>query len=290
MNSVLSLHAVQESSPTQHEQQPTCVARNVCITRSGAALLQDVSISLISGTFTAIVGPNGAGKSTLLNVLAGDIKPDRGYVRLGGDAMQSLSPAQLALRRALVASPPSLAFDYTTKDVLTMGWLGTTAPTNGAFVTALRTVVAECELEQLIDRPYNQLSSGEKQRVEYGRAILQLSFNEHTHKARNAEALHTEAKLLLLDEPTANLDVRHALSLLTSVSSRCATGLTAVAVVHDLDLAARFADNVLLLKAGRAVAVGTTAEVMTSTNLSHVYQTPIHVEWHETLQRRVVIG
>ncbi len=124
------------------------------------------------------------------------------------------------------------------------------------------------------------LSSGERQRAEYARATLQLW----------APAAERDAKYLLLDEPTANLDVAHGVSMLESLAGRARSGDGVLAVLHDLDLAARFADRVALLAGGELVALGTPSEVLTAERLSAVYGTPIHVEQHAALGRLVVIG
>lgn len=256
------------------------VADRVSVVRGGNCLLRDASLTLNAGELLVIVGPNGAGKSTLLATLAGDITPDRGAVTLDSRNLGDYPPATLAARRAVVGSPPRLAFDYRVRDVIAMGWLRDGRHHSAAFGMALASVLDRCELVHLADRIYMTLSSGERQRAEYARALMQLW----------REAKDAAPRWLLLDEPTANLDVAHAVSMLDSLQAQSRAGDGILVVLHDLDLAARFADRVALVADGEITALGTPAAVLTSDRLTSVYRTPIHVEHHRALNRLVVIG
>jgi iron complex transport system ATP-binding protein len=255
-------------------------AIDVSVRRGGREILHGVTLALHPGELLVVVGPNGAGKSTLLAALAGDSDVSGGEVCLDGRPLHDFTLDELAARRAVVGTPPRLAFDYTVRDVVAMGWLHGDSLGAGALEGALDAVLAANELADLARRTYMTLSSGERQRAEYARASLQL------WQAGQGR----EPRWLLLDEPTANLDVAHGITMLESFAARARQGDGVLAVLHDLDLAARFADRVALLTGGELVALGTPEQVLTAERLSAVYRTPIHVEEHAKLERLVVIG
>jgi len=256
------------------------VAEHVDVRIGDAALLTDVSIEVRPGELVVVLGPNGAGKSTLLSALAGDRAVDGGAVRLGETPLQAIPAARQAELRAVVAAPPQLAFDFTVADVVAMGWLHGERFGPDAHAHALVDVLEACELADLADRVFMTLSSGERQRAQFARGLLQLW--------RPAD--DTSPRWLLLDEPTANLDIAHAIALLSALRDQAERGLGVLAIVHDLDLGARFADRIVLLERGRVAAAGRLAEVMTSETLSHVYGTPVHVEYNASLDRLVVLA
>jgi len=256
----------------------TLSAHDVSVIHKGRCVLECCSFDLGSGEVVALVGPNGAGKSTLLSVLSGDLEPSLGSVSLDGQPLSAFSLAELAERRAVVATPPQLAFDYTVTDVVTMGWLG--SPEGALFDTALAAVLEEGELTALAGRKYTSLSSGERQRAEYARGQMQIWRSADDSKPR----------WFLLDEPTANLDVAHGITMLEALRRRSRLGDGVLVVLHDLDLAARFADRIVLLAEGKMTAEGPPAAVMTTDRLSETYRAPIHVEQHTGLNRLVVIG
>jgi iron complex transport system ATP-binding protein len=258
----------------------TLHASKVAIERDGRQILSIETLCLSPGELTAVVGPNGAGKSTLLSALTGDVTPDIGHLTLNQRPLAEYSLPELARRRAAIGAPPDLAFGFTVADVVAMGWLHGRTPHNHVFHEALAAVLDANELTALSGRTYMTLSSGERQRVQYARACLQLWPIEDISGPR----------WLFLDEPTANMDVAHAVHLLDALHRRAQSGDGVVVVLHDLDLAARYADKVLLVCNGQLVAQGSPAEVLTSRRLSVAYGTPIHVEHHATLDRLVVIG
>jgi iron complex transport system ATP-binding protein len=255
-------------------------ARDVSVRRGPATLLASVSVTIEAGELVVVVGPNGAGKSTLLSLLAGDLRPDEGVITLGGRPLQELSLAERAELRAVVGPPPALAFDYTVSDVVAMGWIHGELFGQVAPARALDAVLETCELGALAQRAFHSLSSGEQQRAQFARGWLQLWRPGGDRTPR----------WLLLDEPNANLDVAHGLALLEDLRSLAGHGLGVLAVLHDLDLAARYADRIVLLDGGKVVACGAPASVMTAERLSAVYGTPVHVEHHPALERLVVIA
>ena len=256
------------------------VAEGVDVRVGAARLLEDVSVTIAPGELVVVLGPNGAGKSTLLSALAGDRTPAGGAVRLGETPLEEIAPARQAELRAVVAAPPQLAFDFTVADVVAMGWLHGERYGPDAHGDALVEILDACELADLADRVFMTLSSGERQRAQFARGLMQIWRPPQDHSPR----------WLLLDEPTANLDIAHAIGLLEALRGQATRGIGVLAIVHDLDLGARFADRVVLLDGGRVAAAGTPEQVMTGEVLSRVYGTPVHVEYNASLDRLVVLA
>jgi len=243
-------------------------AKNLIIKYGDRIAVNDVSITLESGSVSAIIGPNGAGKSTLLRALNGYIQPASGSIQLDNLPLQRFSRRTIGRHIAVVAQEAELRFPITVIEFVLGGryaWA-----TNAAWgwetendLKIADTVLAETELTSLSGRLMNQLSGGERQR-----AVL-------------ARALATEAQMLLLDEPTANLDLSHQSSLLAVVRSRCnARGVAALFVTHDINLAAQFADTVLLMKDGRTVQSGTPSDVLQPEILEQVFDVKVLVDAH----------
>ncbi|MEE4299525.1 MAG: heme ABC transporter ATP-binding protein [Pseudomonadales bacterium] len=256
------------------------VAERIDVRVGDARLLGDVSVEIAPGELVVVLGPNGAGKSTLLSALAGDRSPDGGIVRLGETPLDDIAPERQAELRAVVAAPPQLAFDFTVADVVAMGWLHGERHGPDAHAHALVDILDACELADLADRVFMTLSSGERQRAQFARGLMQIW----------RPPQDTSPRWLLLDEPTANLDIAHAIGLLEALRGQATRGIGVLAIVHDLDLGARFADRIVLLEAGRIAAAGRPEEVMTSETLSRVYGTPVHVEYNASLDRLVVLA
>lgn len=230
------------------------------------AILDDVSLSFRPGEVTAIIGPNGAGKSTLLGVASGTIKPTRGHIRIGSSDLHRLSAKDAARRRAVMPQDVTVAFPFTVREVVAMGrtaW-GTSAAANDEIVSETLDLT---ELRQFADREITTLSGGERQRVALARIIAQST------------PIGPES-ILLLDEPTAAMDISHAETTLRIMQGVAAQGAAVGIVVHDLDAAASYADTIVVMSQGRIEAVGTSAEVCTPELLSAVYRTPINAFTH----------
>lgn len=252
----------------------TLQARDVSLRLGANAVLDGVSVAVSPGSFAALVGPNGAGKSSLLRVLSGDLAPNRGDVTLEGEPIALFATRDLAQLRSVMGQSATIAFDFYVEEVLAMGWLGAAV----AYREALRDVVRRCALDGLLGRRFNTLSGGESQRVQFARALLQIWRG----------GAGAAPRYLLLDEPTASLDINHELALLRLARQACADNVGVLAVLHDLNLAARFADRVALLDDGAIVAAGAPDAVLTAERLSRVYATPVRVENHPRLERLVV--
>jgi len=243
-------------------------AKQLTIKYDSRVAVADVSLQLRPGEITAVIGPNGAGKSTLLQALNGRVNPAAGEVLLDGRSMQKWSRRSIARRIAVVAQEGELRFPITVLEFVLGGRFAWAE--NGVWgwetdrdLQVTNDVLRETELTDLSGRLMNELSGGERQR-----AVL-------------ARALATEAMFLLLDEPTANLDLSHQATLLTLVRSRCySRHASALVVTHDINLAAQFANHVLLLTKGQAVHFGPPEEVLRSDLLEQVFAVKVLVDAH----------
>ena len=251
----------------------TLEARGVTVHLGGTPILTEVDLDLRRGEVTVLVGPNGAGKSTLFGVLAGDIAPLAGTVRIiagspaaGGSASRELAdvsalrPKELSRRRAVQMQDSRLAFSFTARDAVEMGrapWVGT--PEEERDDEVIAAALAAGEVTHLAARQVPSLSGGERSRVAFARLLAQ------------------ETEILLLDEPTAALDIRHQEHVIAAARGRARAGATVMVIVHDLSLAAAYADRIVLLEDGRVRAVGSPAEVLTAELVSEVYQHPVTV-------------
>ncbi|MEW6224562.1 MAG: ABC transporter ATP-binding protein [Chloroflexota bacterium] len=236
---------------------PVLRADGITVEARTRAILRDVSLSLAAGERLALVGPNGAGKSTLLRVLAGTLQPTAGHVELGGTPLASLDRAQVARRLAVVPQQTALPFAMRVEEVVALGRLPHEAPLRGtrpADRAAVAGAIDRVGLGHLLGRDARELSLGERQLVLLALAVAQ------------------DAPVLLLDEPTVHLDLRHqveAMELLRDLNERDGTAL--VAVLHDLGLAAHFFPRLVVIDHGRIVADGPPGEVLTDERIRDVF-------------------
>lgn len=240
-----------------------CVALGVSVRRGDADVLRDVTLSIAPGELVALVGPNGAGKSTLLSALAGELEPAAGSVEIDGRPADKWSATELARVRSVLPQQVTVAFPFTVEEVVRMG----RAPYHRAPEAAdddavVARALEEMAIDDLATRRHQSLSGGEQARVAVARVFAQAT------------------PLLLLDEPTAALDLRFQELVLRAVRRRVREGATAIVVVHDLGLAAAYASRVVVLSHGQVVGDGTPHAVLTSSLLSDVYEHPIDVTVH----------
>lgn len=243
-------------------------AREVSVRYEERWAVADLSLTLKPREITAIIGPNGAGKSTLLRALNGQVPHSAGVILLDGQPIEHLSRRTISRRIAVVAQEAELRFPVTVLEFVLGGRFAWATNAGWGWETerdlqVADAVLRETEMTDLSGRLMNELSGGERQR------------------ALMARALATEAPILLLDEPTANLDLSHQATLLTLVRSRCDRNEAAALVVtHDINLAAQFADNILLMKQGRAVHFGKPAAVLQPQILEEVFAVKVLVDAH----------
>ena len=232
----------------------------VSVVRSKRTILSDITLAIEPGEVFALVGPNGAGKSTLLGVLSGDITPTEGQAFVDGQTTSSYRPKKLSQHRAILLQSNQVSFPFRVRQVVEMGrnpWVGTDqAADDEAMIDQAMQMVG---IDDLATRRFNELSGGERARVSLARVLAQ------------------DTQLMLLDEPTAALDLHHQDRVMRVIQGRASGSRSVVVVVHDLSLAAAYADRVGLIVGGRLVAVGTPEQVMTPEILSDAYNVSLEV-------------
>ena len=233
-------------------------ARDLHVRRGPNPVLSGVSLGFAAGEIVVLAGPNGAGKSTLLDTLSGELHPASGEVLLDGAPLAAIRLDARARRRAVLPQRAGVAFDFTVRPVVEMGLhphgIAATAP-EGRRLTDR--AIAEMDLRHLAERPVTRLSGGEQQRAHIARVLVQ------------ARAM--EQPLLLLDEPTGGLDYRHQFALADVLRQAARHGATVIVSLHDLALAERIADRLVLLESGRIVADGPPALLLTADRIAALY-------------------
>ncbi|HJP55884.1 MAG TPA: ABC transporter ATP-binding protein [Gemmatimonadales bacterium] len=244
-------------------------ARNLAVRYPGAGgrALDGVSFEAHPGQLLAISGPNGSGKTTLLRALLGLLPPEAGTAVIGERPAVEWGREALARAVGVVPQREETVFPLTVGDMVMLGRyarLGPVAAAGRADHAAVAQALARCDVTGLASRRVDELSGGEWQRVRVARAIAQ------------------EPRILILDEPTTSLDVRHAMELFELMRELVTDGLTGIVITHELNLAARFADRMLLLDGGRVAAAGRAAEVLTPEVLAEVFRWPVAVSpWRD---------
>ena len=230
-------------------------------------VLRDVSFAVPSGGLTGVIGPNGSGKTTLLRLLGGLLVPSRGHLTLEDDDVSLVSRRTLARRVAMVPQETRVTFDYSVLEIVLMGRyphlsaFAIEGPDDLRFAT---NALASTGTSSLSTRPFSTLSGGEKQRVVIASALAQLSL-------RPNDAPTAEPRTLLLDEPTASLDLAYQLEIAALVRDVNRRGITVVVSTHDLNLAASICRDLILLRDGQILAAGPTEEMLTEETVRSLY-------------------
>ncbi|MGW5111146.1 heme ABC transporter ATP-binding protein [Nocardia sp. NPDC004123] len=250
----------------------TLRARNVSAKRGDRTVLEGIDFPVIAGQIVALVGPNGAGKSTLLAALAGELELSGGSVELDGHALTHWTHLDMARRRAVLPQSHTVGFPFRAREVVAMGrspWARTGRQDHDD--EAIAAAMAATDVERFAERPFPALSGGERARVALARVLAQ------------------DTATLLLDEPTAALDLGHQEQVLHLARERAAAGAAVVVVLHDLGVAAAYADRVAVLEAGRIAADGPPRQILTPELLSRVYQHPVDVFDHPVTGAQLVL-
>lgn len=245
-------------------------ATGLVVERGGRRIVDAVDCALVPGRLTILLGPNGAGKSTLLKVLSGDLVPEAGTVALEGRALGRWERRALACRRAVLPQASSLHFPFRVEEVVAMG----RSPHYGRCSLAEDRRVCEealrrVELLEARERRYPTLSGGEQQRVQFARVLAQL-----------AGPGESGPQVLFLDEPTSSLDLRHQQHLLGHARELADGGCAVLAILHDLNLAMAYADDVWLLRDGALVAAGAAETVLEPATIEAVFGVAVRA-WRE---------
>ncbi len=231
--------------------------------RGNRRALDGINMKVPEGVFYAVLGPNGSGKSTLMRALMGVIQPEKGEARIGGKKTQDWNRKALAQAVGAVPQAEHLAFPMNVRDFVAMGrspHLGAFRPEGEADRKAILNAMDRCDVKDFLNRDVTTLSGGELQRVRIARALAQ------------------EPSGLVLDEPTASLDIRHEMTIFNLLRGSVDRGMTVLLITHHINLAARFADRFLLLSDGKVAAEGGREDVFREGILEDVYRWPVAVE------------
>lgn len=237
--------------------------------------LRDISLHIATGSLTGLLGPNGCGKTTLLRLLGGALKPELGVVRLGTRDLRSMSARAIAQQIAVVPQETHPAFDFSVLEMVLMGrhpHLGTFQLEGPADLAIAEEALSATGTDHLSDRVYATLSGGEKQRVVIASALAQ------------------QPKLLLLDEPTASLDLGYQLEIAQLLRElNGARRVTMLLATHDLNLAASLCGQLVLMRDGRVITQGATRDVLTPATVQHLYGVDADVAFHDRAGHLTVI-
>ena len=262
------------SAPATPSHAPLLDASGIHVELGGQAILRNVDVTVRRGEVVGLVGPNGAGKSTLLRVVTGMLRPSAGAVAIEGDALGALARRELAMRVAVVQQLPEAPPTMRVRDLVVLGrhpHLGLLARESRHDFEIVAEAMRRAGCDRFADRELGSLSGGERRRAFIARALAQ------------------EATLLLLDEPTSNLDAQAQVEILELVADLAAGGSGVLLIVHDLTLAAAYCDRVVLLDRGEVVAEGPPSEVVTSEHVQRVYGRGVTVLPHPVSGAPVVI-
>ena len=233
---------------------------DISCSRGGRQVLRNVSLGVRPGCLLALVGPNGAGKSTLLALMCGDLKLSGGEVRIDDRSLGQWSPSDLSRVRSVLLQSNDVSFSFSSREVIEMGrnpWTGRAEADDDE--QAVDDAMRVADVTHLADRPYSSLSGGERARVSLARVLAQ------------------QTPVVLLDEPTAALDLRHQEEVMTVARSLAHQGRAVIVVLHDLSLAAAYADEIAVIAEGTLGAIGTPAEVLTTEMVRSVYGVDAHL-------------
>ncbi|AUG54471.1 heme ABC transporter ATP-binding protein [Thalassospira marina] len=270
----------------------TLKAKNTCFAVRGRTLLHDVSLVVHPGEVLAVMGPNGAGKSTLLKVLSGEVTPSRGDVLQNGRNIADIPAIKLAQERAVMPQAASMAFPFAVRDVVMLGRAPFRKISSARYDASLTGKALElADITHLAAHAYPSLSGGEKQRVHLARALVQLwgmtgesegdgdgqEQSEQTEQTNQpAQITRSNSRFLLLDEPTAGLDIAHQQALLNVARAEAQqNGVGVLVILHDFNQVTAYADRVVLLKRGAVFATGAVGDVMHPALLSDLFESPV---------------
>lgn len=255
------------------------IAQRICLKIGAYTLLDDVDLHLTPGELLVVLGPNGAGKSSLLKVLTGEHAQFQGDLSVDGHNLQHLPAATRAQHMAILPQQSSLAFSFTVAEVVLLG----RSPHNTGRdrdMEIVQEVLDQVDMLSFIDTPYPLLSGGEQQRVQLARVLAQIwepiagPFNRY----------------LMLDEPTSAMDIAHQHLTLKIARTCCQQGIGVLAILHDLNLAAEYADRIMMLEKGRVAHEGRVASVLNAEAIKQLYGIEVAVVSHPVSNKPLVIS
>ena len=226
-------------------------------------ILNNIDFRIEPGKIVSIVGPNGAGKSSVLNVISGNVKASSGEIFYNDIPLREITIMERATIRSVVGQYNQIVYDYSVKDILEMGWINNEISNsrNKKFEENLKLISEECHLSSLLDRKINKLSGGEQRRVHFARGMMQL---------QNSINLQ-QPKYFLLDEPISNMDIYFEIKVMETIRKIANTGVGVLLIIHDLNLAAKFSDKVILMSKSKVENSGIPSQVLNEKILSDIY-------------------
>lgn len=256
-------------------------AKNITVQIGTKKLVRDVSMNITPGKFSVILGKNGAGKSTFLKTLTGDMKLTTGEILIEGRNLMAVAPEHLARKRAVMMQNATLAFSFTVLEVVLMG----RTPHSRGFETPrdqkiARECMKQAGVDHLMDRSFPTLSGGEKQRVQFARMLAQLW--DRIEEKRPC--------CLMLDEPLSSLDLAYQHTIMHLVKCLSRKNVAVLMILHDLNLAAQYADEINIMKEGRTFALGTPNDVFKPEIIEMAFDCPVHIMQHPHYQCPLVIA
>jgi len=240
------------------------VAEKLSCLLDGRLVVRDIDLQLAAGEVLAVLGPNGAGKSTLLRLLARELSPSGGRIVLNGRTLEQWSAIELARQRAVLPQANALRFAFDVREVVRLGrypWKGGSGEKENHIVDQ---AMQAAGVKPFAARPYTSLSGGERARVQLARVLAQIW-----------DPPESGTRFLLLDEPTASLDLAHQLDVLTTIRSFASRGVGVAVALHDLNLASRYADRVLLMKDGEIDSIGQARDVLSVASIGRVFDVDV---------------
>ncbi|MHB2264937.1 heme ABC transporter ATP-binding protein [Aliihoeflea sp. PC F10.4] len=242
-------------------------ARDVKVSLSGRQILHGIDFVARAGEVTAIVGPNGSGKSTFLKALSGDLS-STGHIAFAGSKLSAIKPWQAAGLRAVLPQQTTLSFPFTVREIVRLGLMGGRSGVSARELDTLPDrALARVDLAGFAGRYYQELSGGEQQRVQLARVLCQVW----------CPVVDGTARFLFLDEPVSSLDIKHQLVIMEIARDYARQGGGVIAVLHDLNLTAMFADEVTMLHEGRVAACGSPAAILTDATIERVFDCRLRV-------------
>ncbi|MDA9116824.1 heme ABC transporter ATP-binding protein [Pontimonas sp.] len=243
------------------QQSPLITCESIGLALDGRAIIKNVSLEVFPGEVLALVGPNGAGKSSILSVMAGDVPATSGMASLGAKDVTKYRPDEAARVRSVLMQSNQVSFPFSVGEIVDMGrapWART--PQFSDDDEAIEQALEQADVAHLVERRFNQLSGGERARVSFARVLAQRT------------------PVVLLDEPTAALDLKHQESVMRAIRGLADRGCAVVVVVHDLSIAAGYADRIAMIVEGKLDAIGTPSEVIVADRVSRVYGVEVDIE------------
>ena len=252
----------------------TIKLQNISYSVNNHKILENVSLSVRKGEVLSLIGPNGSGKSTLLNVATGDIKPGSGSVSYDNNAIEDLNIVERSFYRGVMSQSQQIVFDFSVQEIIEMGWIERGLPNySNHFDKAVKEISSLCDLENLLERKFNKLSGGEQRRVHFARTLLQLWRPSNSN----------EPLFMLLDEPTANLDLYYEIKMMEIIKLKASEGIGIFLILHDLNLAAKYSDRIAIISQGALIKIDKPKKALDPVLLKKIYNLDMVID-QETMK------